>query len=209
MTDAPQQVFLNVPFDLRYRKLFRAIVFAVHECGLVSRCALEKEDAGEARFAKIIQIIGESRFGIHDLSRTTLDGAHRLPRFNMPLELGLFLGARHYGKPAHRNKACLILDREPYRYQIYCSDIAGQDIRTHHNEVGQALGAVRNWLRTQLPHRPRLPGPAAIAHRYIAFQRQLPALCKEVQLTQREMSFLDYRLFVEEWIEAHPGIVNR
>ena len=29
------QVFLNVPFDTRYKKLFHALVFAVQDCGLV------------------------------------------------------------------------------------------------------------------------------------------------------------------------------
>ena len=34
-----EQVFLNVPFDNRYRKLLDALVFAVHKSGLVARCA--------------------------------------------------------------------------------------------------------------------------------------------------------------------------
>lgn len=42
----------------------------------------------------------------------------------MPLELGLFLGAKRYGTGKQRTKLCLILDRERYRYQKYCSDIA-------------------------------------------------------------------------------------
>jgi hypothetical protein len=31
-----------------------------------------------------------------------LDAANRLPRFNMPLELGLFLGAQEYGSGAQK-----------------------------------------------------------------------------------------------------------
>jgi hypothetical protein len=67
----------------------------------------------------------------------------------MPLELGIFLGAKRYGSRTQIRKSCLILDREPYRYQIFCSDIAGQDIRAHHNDVGYAISAVREWLRTK------------------------------------------------------------
>ena len=44
-----ESVFINVPFDRRYSKLFRALVFAVHDCGLVARCALEGDDGSEAR----------------------------------------------------------------------------------------------------------------------------------------------------------------
>ena len=145
-----QQVFLNVPFDVRYKKLLHALVFAVRECGLVARCASEREDGAEVRVEKLYNLIRDSRFGIHDLSRTTLDTEHRLPRFNMPLELGLFLGARRYGGAAQRRKSCLILDRDRYRFQIFCSDIAGQDIRAHGNEVETALTTVRNWLQTNL-----------------------------------------------------------
>jgi len=46
---------------------------------------------------KLYGLIEACRYGIHDLSRTELDKSHQLPRFNMPLELGIFLGARRYG----------------------------------------------------------------------------------------------------------------
>lgn len=46
-----QQVFLNVPFDSRYKKLLHALVFAVHECGPVARCAVERDDSAEVRVA--------------------------------------------------------------------------------------------------------------------------------------------------------------
>ena len=86
-----QQVFLNVPFDKRYQKLLDALVFAVHDCGFVARCALEQDDSGEIRIEKIYSIIAACRFGIQDLSRTTLDSRFHLPRFNMPFCKGLTL----------------------------------------------------------------------------------------------------------------------
>ena len=199
-----RQVFLNVPFDNRYRKLFQALVFVVHDCGLTARCALEQEDGGEIRLEKIFQIIERCRFGVHDLSRTTLDSAHRLPRFNMPLELGVFLGLRRFGAPRQRRKSCLILDKQPYRYQVFCSDIAGQDIRAHGNRVDIAIRAVRNWLRTT--HKP-LPvrSASAIIERYVEFRRQLPAAARDEGFTIAELTFLDYRTFVDVWIEDNPG----
>jgi hypothetical protein len=116
-----QSVFVNVPFDNRYVKLFHALVFAVHDCGFVCRCALESDDGSDVRFDKLVTIIRSCRYGIHDISRTTLDGANRLPRFNMPLELGLFLGAKRFGSAEQQRKTCLILERDPYRYQKFCS----------------------------------------------------------------------------------------
>jgi len=124
-------VFINCPFDDSYRSLFEAIVFTVHDCGYVARCSLEVTDASQVRIEKISAIIGSCRLGIHDISRTDLDTATQLPRFNMPLELGLFLGAKRFGSGKHRLKTCLILDVDRYRYQKFISDIAGQDIAAH------------------------------------------------------------------------------
>lgn len=199
-----QQVFLNVPFDIRYKKLLQALVFAVHECGLIARCASEREDGGEVRVEKLYTLIRDSRFGIHDLSRTTLDTKHRLPRFNMPLELGLFLGAHRFGGAAQRRKSCLILDRDRYRFQIFCSDIAGQDIRAHENQVEKALAAVRNWLQANLPASHRLPSPSALADRYLEFRRQLPLMCRVTKLNPSELTFLDYQQLVVAWIDVNP-----
>lgn len=84
-------VFINCPFDAKYRSLFQAAIFAVFDCGYVPRCALEVYDSGQVRIDKIVGLIKRCRFGIHDISRTELDRKSRLPRFNMPLELGIFL----------------------------------------------------------------------------------------------------------------------
>jgi hypothetical protein len=119
MSNSSDAVFINVPFDSRYKKLFDALVFAVHDCGFLARSAREQDDGSQVRLAKLYEIIGDSRLSIHDLSRTTLDAKNGLPRFNMPLELGIFLGAKKYGGPKHARKSCLILDREPFRYQIF------------------------------------------------------------------------------------------
>ena len=89
-----RQVFLNCPFDDEYRPIYEAIIFAVIHCGFVIRCARERDDSGETRISKIVEIIRASQFGIHDISRVELDKSNGLPRFNMPLELGLFLGAK-------------------------------------------------------------------------------------------------------------------
>lgn len=169
------RVFINVPFDRRYKKLFDALVFAVHDCGFLAHCALESDDGSRVRLDKLYAIIAECRYGIHDLSRVTLDTRYRLPRFNMPLELGIFLGAKRYGNPPQRKKSGLILERDLYRYQIYCSDISGQDIRAHDNTAETAIRAVRNWLRTARGPSVAIPSPRRIAERYITFRCDLPA----------------------------------
>jgi hypothetical protein len=83
-----ENVFINCPFDAKYKPLFEAVVFAVHDCGFVARCALEEDDGSQIRVQKIYAIISQCRLGIHDLSRIEVSKDTRLPRFNMPLESG-------------------------------------------------------------------------------------------------------------------------
>ena len=68
-----RSVFINAPFDPDYAPIFDALVFAVHDCGFVARCALEDDDGARIRVAKIYDLIEACRFGIHDVSRTELD----------------------------------------------------------------------------------------------------------------------------------------
>lgn len=205
ITTKPDHVFVNCPFDRQYVPLFHAIVFAVHDCGLVARCALEAEDSGEVRIAKLYDIIEECGLGIHDVSRTELDAKTRLPRFNMPLELGIFLGAKRYGQGGQRDKRALILDRERYRYQKFCSDISGQDISEHKNRPPLAIAAVRAWVATirSMPRR-SIPGGTVLAARYKQFKTKLPRACKEAQIETEELTFPDYANFVVEWLTLNP-----
>jgi len=142
----PKSVFINCPFDGAYLSLFHAIVFTVTRCGFKPRCALEVVDSGGTRIAKIEQLIEECPIGVHDISRTELSETNGLPRFNMPLELGLFLGARRYGDAVQKRKRCLVLDRQPYRYQQFMSDIAGHDIEAHDDDVEILITKVRSFL---------------------------------------------------------------
>lgn len=196
-------IFFNCPFDAAYKPIFEALVFAAFDCGYVPRCALEADDAGETRIEKIIAIIRACRLGVHDISRTQPDAGSGFPRFNMPFELGLFLGAKRFGSIAQRRKSCVILDRERYRYQAFLSDIAGQDIRAHADDPDQAIGQLRSWLAAQ-PRPGRLPGGGAIAARYRAFRAELPVLLRALKLEPAEMEFGDYTNIVSEWLSRWP-----
>jgi hypothetical protein len=199
-----ENVFINCPFDGDYQPLFRALVFAVQFCGFVPRSALELDDGSEVRIGKIIRIIAESRYGVHDLSRTELDVASQLPRFNMPLELGLFLGAKYYGVGLHQAKAAIIFDREQYRYQAFCSDIAGQDVRAHNGGDAELIRAVRNELATWRPER-FMPGGGAIYSQYRRFTRALPRMAAKTRLREHELNFNDLTRIIDEWLIAEPG----
>ncbi len=144
--DYASHVFINCPFDKQYQPIREAIIFAIFDCGFIPRSVLEENNSSDVRFEKIKHLISISKFGVHDISRTSLDSRNKLPRFNMPLELGVFIGAKKFGENYHRQKDIMILDKEAYRYQVFISDLAGQDIQAHNNDPAEAINKIRDWL---------------------------------------------------------------
>jgi hypothetical protein len=146
---SPDHGFPDCPFDDEYTETFRALIFAIRACGFQARSARELDDSGQPRVEKLYGLIKACRYGIHDLSRTESDAVHHLPRFNLPLELGIFMGAKHYGAPRQREKRLLIFDTEQYRYQKFISDLAGMDIHAHGAGPETALIETRHWLTSK------------------------------------------------------------
>jgi hypothetical protein len=198
-----RNIFINCPFDDEYRPIFRAIVFTVAVCGYLPRCSLEHEDASQVRMTKILRLIADSALSIHDISRTELDEANQLPRFNMPLELGVFLGAKEFGSPRHRKKRCLVLDRERYRYQKFVSDIGGQDIRAHNGKADGAISAVRDWLRRDVKGT-LLPGGSHLSAAYERFTTELPELCTVARLDEGMLTYTDFYELLKTWLRTNP-----
>jgi hypothetical protein len=197
-------VFINCPFDVQYKKLFYALIFTIQDCGLSPRCSLEIEDSAQVRIDKIADIISQCQYGVHDISRTELDKKNKLPRFNMPLELGLFLGNIKFGGKTHQSKNCLIMDKKEYRYQKFCSDISGQDIKIHNNNEKDLIGKVRNWLRScQFIKNRRVPSGSVIFDRYILFLKDLPTICDGLQLQVEELTFIDFTVVISQWLKKN------
>jgi hypothetical protein len=191
-------VFVNCPFDVEYRPLFRSLVFTIEFCGFEARCALEVDDSGETRAEKLVRLIRGSRLGIHDISRTE-SNAEGLPRFNMPYEFGLFAGFRYAGTGHQRKKVILVLDREPYRYQKFLSDIAGQDIKSHGGQVEKLIRVVRDWLQSQTPR--TLPGQQYIASKFAEFTTELPGLLAVLRKTEDDLdNYPDFHRLLFDWI---------
>lgn len=198
---ASKAVFINCPFDNGFKPIFRAMVFAVISSGYHPRCALDATDGAEIRVSKIAKLIGECDWGIHDLSRVEISTAG-VPRFNMPMELGLHLGARLFGAGRHRRKRALILEAQPHRYDAALSDISGQDIEVHANDPGQAIRCVRNWLSEhRSPNEPPLPGAVAMQGDYGKFQADADALLVARRLDPLDdLTHSDFLFTVRDWI---------
>jgi hypothetical protein len=195
-------IFVNCPFDDDFRPLLNAAIFCIFDCRYIPRSALEKTDSSESRIEKLYNLIRVSKLGIHDISRTELSISSGLPRFNMPFELGLFLGAKEFGDNDQKQKMCLILDRERYRYQQFLSDISGQDITDHNNDPERVIRSIRNWLNTIHPQGV-LPGAAKIISRYKRFQLEMPNICAALSLDEGDLTFTDYCAVVSQWLSEN------
>lgn len=192
-----RNVFINCPFDDEYTPLFEAIVFTIQACGFRPICALSRLNSSDVRLQKIVDLIARCRYSIHDLSRTELDRVSTLPRFNMPLELGIDIGCRVFGA-GQSDKSFLIFDRDRFRFQTYISDIAGQDIADHGNDPNMAIARVRDWLRTDA-RRTNIPGAKAMQSKYVNFRRALPALCVRFELDISALTFDDFLFTLAFW----------
>lgn len=205
ITNFNKNVFINCPFDQRYASLFNAIIFTVFDVGFQPRCALEVSNAGQNRLHKILDIISECKYSIHDLSRTELDEHTKLPRFNMPFELGLDLGCKSFGLKRHRNKVSIVMDKNRYRFQKFISDISGQDIFAHKGKEKEIVLIIRNWLRQEIdPNKITIPGGNELFKRYQGFKKALPSLSNRFQWEYNRLPFHDYSYAVAVWIEENP-----
>lgn len=183
------------------------MTFAIIDCGFFPCCALDIDNAAIVRFDKIAALIEQSDFGIHDISRIELDYRCGLPRFNMPLELGMFIGAARFGGATHRRKNILILDSEQYRYQVLMSDIAGHDIRAHGACPRQLIIHVRNWLNSSSKRQP-MAGGRSIHRRFMKFNSELPAIRKTLMLDSDDLTYHDYHACALAWIERQTGTLH-
>ena len=201
-----RNVFINCPFDEEYGLILKAILFCLVRLGLTPRIATERSDAGEARLDKIRALIESSRYSIHDLSRCRAREAGEHYRLNMPFELGMDFGCRHYGGGRFSKKVILVLEEKPYSYQAAISDLAGSDIEAHKGNYETAVRKVRNWLVGQGGF--ERVGATRILGEYAAFQEWLYKRQREAGFSEadiRDYSTRELLQAMSEWIRQVAG----
>lgn len=163
-----RSIFINCPFDEEYAPILQAVAFCVILLGYHPRLAPENADNAANRLDRIIDLIGQSKYGIHDLTRCKSSAEGEYARLNMPFELGIDHGFRRAGQGPLADKVILILESTRYDYQKALSDIAGWDIQVHNGDFQKAVRRVRDWLVDKAGADPI--GSARIQGKYIAFQ---------------------------------------
>jgi hypothetical protein len=198
-TPFDNNVFINCPFDDRYDPLFLAMVFAIHLVGFRVRCSKEVNKGGD-RLEKIMHLIRSCKYGIHDISR--IQRTNKMPRFNMPFELGIDMAYQSGGNTKCKTKNILIMETHEYRYKQFISDLSGRDISPHYDRVSTVIDIVRDWLNDALRGTKKHPLPAGdlILKEYRKFQRNLRPMCAQLQLERNHMTFSDYHFVVAKFI---------
>ncbi|TXD51642.1 MULTISPECIES: hypothetical protein [unclassified Polaribacter] len=140
-----------MPFDDEFRSLLKALVFELIYLGFTPKLS-QTLSSSSIRVNKIKNIIKSCKYGIHDLSRSKAMASGELPRFNMPYELGLDIGASEYGSTRLKTKRILILETERDHYQKVISDIVDQDIENHNDDPKTLITKVRNWFSANFPN---------------------------------------------------------
>lgn len=192
-------VFINCPFDVDFVLNFHSIVFTVYRCGFFPVSALSEDNALDNRLSKIEKLVENSRYGIHDISRTELN-SQGFPRFNMPFELGIFFGAKRFGSKNQKSKNALIFERTRYTYQNYMSDLNGIDTKAHNNDTSIIIQSIRDWFKTS-SKRATIPGHLMIIGDFSNFQNQLPAILASLSLEMVTLTFNDLCLIIEEFLK--------
>ena len=132
-----QSVFLNIPYDAQFEELYLAYIVGLTQLGLKinATLALPNQD----RLKRIVGLIEKSDVSIHDLSR--IESSSGVPRFNMPLELGLALFRSHVTRGRHR---VFVFEKKAYRVQRSTSDVNGIDPQIHKGRPKGVMAGLRN-----------------------------------------------------------------
>lgn len=164
-----KSVFINCPFDSAYAPLFDALILATVSCGFTPRSALESGTTAEPRMDRIVRTLFESRYSIHDLSRSKGEGREGFARFNMPLELGIAMARRYMTRDSEQQHDWLLLVPPGHDHHRFISDLSGFDPAQYDGTVGTLVPRVIRWLFTR-PDAVLSPNPSKVLRALPRFQ---------------------------------------
>lgn len=167
---SPKAVFLNIPYDERFRRLYLAYIVGLTHLGLQPKATLGIP-GGERRLDRILTLIQSCRYSIHDLSRVELDrNSPPTPRFNMPLELGMTVTWERLNKGRH---TWFVFESHTRRLQKSMSDLDGTDPNIHD---GTVEGVMRELCNAFVRSRGQRPAVPAMLQTYRITSRQVPSV---------------------------------
>lgn len=166
------RVFLNIPYDPKFERLFLAYIAGISAYGMVPQATLQITDSSR-RLEKILKLARSCTYSVHDLSRVQLDAKKpRVPRFNMPFELGLCVADANQKDNQKQN--WFVFEAVANRLDKSLSDLRGTDPRIHDATVRGVLSGLCNIFR-----RPgRQPSVPQMWQIYKKLRKSQPAILK-------------------------------
>jgi hypothetical protein len=167
----PADVFLNIPYDQKFERLYLAYIAGLSAFGLIPRATLELR-ASVRRLDRILVLMKACPFAIHDLSRVELDRTPpSTPRFNMPFELGLSVAWEKFGSNRH---AWFVFEAKNFRLAKSLSDLNGTDVYVH----GGRIEGVFRELCNAFVRRAQQPSVQQMRRVYRDLRKNLPAVLR-------------------------------
>lgn len=135
-----------MPFDSKGERVLVALISGLVALGLNPRCVLEI-DPDRSRLERLFRLISECGYSVHDLSSVTLSqaGAFRVPRFNMPFELGLAVAVA-LSRPSGKRHRWRVLERVPHRLSTSLSDLGGYDPAIYEGTIAGLFRALTDLI---------------------------------------------------------------
>ena len=193
-----ESVFLNIPYDDKFEDLYLGYIVGLTQLGLRINVSLAVPNQG--RLDAIIGLIEASDFSVHDLSR--VESSRGIPRFNMPLELGLALLHSKRSKKPH---VVYIFDKKAYQAQKSTSDVNGIDPQIHRGRPKALMVGLRNVFRQ--------PGDVTTVPEMVASYRALKQKLPAIRRSAGQGSLFEAAVFrdivVAALIEAQNRVERR
>lgn len=168
-------VFLNIPYDKGFTNLYLAYIAGISAFGLVPRATLEIPTS-QRRLDRIVRLINQCTYSIHDLSRVQLDrNKPRTPRFNMPFELGLAVALDR----SHGRERWYVCESLEYRISKSLSDLDGTQVHIHSGAVRGVLAVIGDIF----VRRRNQPSVQQMYRIYRTISESLPTIMREAGTT--------------------------
>ena len=194
----PADVFLNIPYDDKFERLYLAYIAGISAFGLVPRATLEIPTSTR-RLDRILKLLHKCEFALHDLSRVEIDRTPpSTPRFNMPFELGLSVAWAHISSSRH---SWFVLESRNYRLAKSLSDLNGTDVHIHNGKISGVFSALANAFVRQ--H--RRPSVQQMARIYRDLKKNLTAILETSGSASpyEARAFRDICVLASESADAH------
>lgn len=142
-------MFLNVPFDRQFERLFSTYVSTLVGLGWVPHCVLPDDPAG-IRLDRLFESMGSCAMSIHDLSRLNA----RPERANMPFELGMAVARELAERGQRQGHRTHLFDkggsgRGDHRLDVLLSDLRGRDAVRHHGTSARLINGLCDRFETE------------------------------------------------------------